>query len=193
MITKLIFLLFSFSALAISPKAKAPNFKLKAHDNQVHSLSEFKGKPVVLEWLNHGCPFVKKHYNSGNMQATQKQAKEKGFVWLSIISSAPGKQGHVNAKEANRDRKNKNSMADYILLDANGAVGRKFDAKATPHIVVLDKNHKVQYMGAIDSIPSTDVDDVPKAENYVLAAINGISNGNYKARKTQAYGCSVKY
>ena len=190
---KLLFVLFSFSALALSPGKKAPNFKIKGHDGKIHSLSEFKGKPVVLEWLNHGCPFVKKHYNSGNMQKSQKLAKDKGFVWLSVVSSAPGRQGHVNVNGAAKDKKNKKSVADYVLLDPSGAVGKKFEAKATPHMVVLDKNHKVQYMGAIDSIPSTDIDDVPKAENYITTAINGISSGKYKARKTQAYGCSVKY
>lgn len=189
----LLSLLFS-QAFAIQLDKKAPNFKLKGHDGNQHSLSDYKGKPVVLEWLNHGCPFVRKHYDSNNMQATQRFAINKKFIWLSVISSAQGRQGYSSPEEAKDQKKENRSIADHILLDVDGKVGKEFSAKATPHMVILDKNHIVKYIGAIDSIASTDSDDIKMATNYVKEMITDITSGKkVKSKSNKAYGCSVKY
>src|SRR5262245_4578053 len=127
--------LISFSAFALETGTEAPDFTLSTK-----TLSDYKGKIVVLEWLNHGCPFVRKHYDSGNMQSLQKKYTEKGIVWLSIISSAPGKQGHVDEKGAQADKTSNKSVATAILLDTDGKVGQLYGAKTTPHMYIIDKN-----------------------------------------------------
>ena len=178
----------------IEPGQEAPDFTLNDSKGQPRKLSEFRGKFVVLEWLNHDCPFVKKHYGSGNMQKLQKEYPSKGVVWLSIISSAPGRQGHRTGPQADADTKDKNASPTAVLLDPAGEVGQKYEAKTTPHMFVLDKEGKVVYAGAIDSINSTNPADVAKAENHVRQALDAALAGKpVPTPKTKPYGCSVKY
>jgi peroxiredoxin len=172
----------------------APAFTLSDTQGKPHSLSEFQGKVVVLEWLNHDCPFVKKHYDSGNMSKLQTEYTGKGVVWLSINSSAPGKQGNYPPGEANDLTKKKGAAASFVLLDPDGTVGRAYGAKTTPHMYVIDAKGVLQYAGAIDSVASTDQDDIPKATNYVAAAVDSVLAGKpVETATTQPYGCSVKY
>ena len=172
----------------------APNFSLKDSNGRTRKLSDFRGRIVVLEWLNHDCPFVKKHYNSGNMQRVQRQARAKGAVWLSINSSASGKQGHVNGAQANSLTKSKNAAPSAVLLDASGKVGHAYNAKTTPHMYLISERGTVLYNGAIDDKPSTDVADINGAKNYVLAALAQAKKGEkISVSVTQPYGCSVKY
>jgi peroxiredoxin len=179
---------------AAEPGEAAPEFTLTDSKGTSHKLSDFRGKFVVLEWLNHECPFVKKHYSSGNMQKLQQEYTAKGVVWLSIISSAPGKQGHRTGPQAEADTKDKNAAPTAVLLDPSGEVGKKYDAKTTPEMFVLDKEGKILYAGAIDSIKSTDSADIAKAENHVRQALDAALAGQpVPTPKTTPYGCSVKY
>jgi peroxiredoxin len=173
---------------------KAPAFTLTDSNGKQRELTEFAGKTVVLEWTNHECPFVQKHYGSANMQGQQKQATGDGVVWLTINSSAPGKQGHVDGAEANRIRASGKAASSAYLLDASGDVGRAYGAKTTPHMYVIDGSGTLQYAGAIDSIPSSDQDDIPKATQYVQVALAELAAGKAVSTPvTQPYGCSVKY
>ena len=190
----LLLLLLSLPALAVDIGKLAPAFSLPSASGKTITSTQFKDKVVVLEWLNHGCPFVRKHYDSNNMQALQKKYKSQGIVWLSIISSAPGKQGHVTAKAAADEAKKYNSEASEILIDEDGTVGRAYEAKVTPHMYVIGKDGRIFYQGAIDSIASADKDDVAKAENYVAQALDATIKGEkIKIASTKAYGCGVKY
>ena len=182
------------SFAAVEPGEEAPDFTLTDSKGTSHKLSDFRGKLVVLEWLNHECPFVKKHYSGGDMQKLQKEYTAKGVVWLSIISSAPGKQGHRTGPQAEADTKDKNAAPTAVLLDPSGEVGKKYDAKTTPEMFVLDKEGKILYAGAIDSIKSTDSADIAKAENHVRQALDAALAGQpVPTPKTKPYGCSVKY
>lgn len=173
---------------------EAPDFQLRAEDGKFYQLSQYRGKTVVLEWLNHGCPFVRKHYDSGNMTGMQAKYTEKNVVWLSIVSSAEGKQGHVDMSGAFNEKQKYKSKATHILLDPKGDVGRAYDAKTTPHMYVIDEKGILQYAGAIDSIPSADQEDIKKATNYVAEALDQVMSGKpVKITSTKAYGCSVKY
>ena len=179
---------------AVEPGEEAPDFTLTDSKGTSHKLSDFRGKFVVLEWLNHECPFVKKHYGSGNMQKLQKDYTAKGVVWLSIISSAPGKQGHRTGAQADADTKDKNAAPTAVLLDPAGEVGQKYEAKTTPHMFVIDKEGKILYAGAIDSINSTNPADVAKAENHVRQALDAALAGKpVPTPQTKPYGCSIKY
>jgi len=172
----------------------APAFTLKDSNGQSHNLSDFKGKFVVLEWLNHGCPFVVKHYESGNMQKLQKEYTGKDVVWLSIVSSAPGKQGHMTPEETNKTKADKGSAATAVLLDEDGAVGKLYDAKVTPELYVVDPEGTLIYAGAIDDKKSTDTADVAGAKNYVKQALDEAMAGKPVSEpSTTAYGCGVKY
>ena len=172
----------------------APAFTLSGCDAREVSLSDLKGKVVVLEWVNHGCPFVAKHYDSGNMQKLQKEAASKGVVWLSICSSAPGKSGHKSAADAAKTCADKKSGATAYLLDEDGTVGKLYGAKRTPEMYVIDGNGVLVYHGAIDDKSSTDPKDVDGANNYVMAAVNDVLAGKPVATpKTTAYGCGIKY
>ena len=172
----------------------APDFTLTDSKGQTHSLSSFKGKVVVLEWINHGCPFVVKHYDSQNMQKTQKSATADGAVWLSICSSAPGKQGHQSAADWNKTNAAKDAAPTAVLLDEDGKVGKLYHATNTPQMFVINAAGLVVYSGAIDSIPSAKAADIPKAQNYVLAALADLKAGRPVATPvTKPYGCSVKY
>jgi len=163
-----------------------------------HNLSDFAGKNIVLEWTNHGCPYVVKHYSpdheGGNMQNLQKAAAENDVVWLSIISSAPGKQGYVSGEQANDLTTSRSAAPQAVVLDASGDMGRTFSAKTTPHMYVIDASQTLVYQGAIDSVRSTYPSDIPGATNYVSAALNALNSGTAIAETdTKPYGCSVKY
>lgn len=184
----------SAAIAAVEIGKPAPDFTLVDSNGQSHSLSDFKGKVVVLEWLNHGCPFVVKHYESKNMQNLQKEYTEKGVVWLSIVSSAEGKQGFMTPEETNKAKAEKGAAPTAVLLDTDGKVGRLYGAKVTPEMFIINAEGILVYHGAIDSIRSTKVEDVAKAENYVKAALDEILAGKpVTTAQTQAYGCTVKY
>lgn len=190
------FVLFIFSNAHAAPKVGevAPDFTGVDSNGKSHTVSEYKGKIVVLEWKNHLCPFVKKHYGSDNMQSLQKYAKEKEVVWLSIISSAKGKEGNVGAEEANKIVKNENSAAKAVILDEEGKIGKLYEAKTTPHMFVINKEGKIAYMGAIDDRPTADKEDIKTANNYVRVAIDALLLGNKpNTTVTSPYGCSIKY
>ena len=172
----------------------APGFKLTDTNGKTHQLSDFKGKYVVLEWLNYDCPFVKKHYGSGNMQSTQKKAEAKKAVWLSIVSSAKGKQGNYAAAELNKMSEERKATPTAILVDEDGTVGHLYDAKTTPHMFIINPKGTLIYKGAIDDKASTDAEDIKGAKNYVLMALDEATAGkNVTDSSTKPYGCGVKY
>ena len=172
----------------------APEFTLTDSNGKSHKLSDFKGKFVVLEWLNHGCPFVKKHYDGGNMQGLQKEYTGKDVVWLSIVSSAPGKEGHMSPEETNKAKEEKGSAATAILIDEDGTVGKLYDAKVTPELFVINAEGTLIYAGAIDDKKSVDAADVAGARNYIKQALDEALAGKPVSEPTTAaYGCSVKY
>ncbi len=172
----------------------APNFSLRDQDGKSHSLTDFKGKIVVLEWLNHECPFVKKHYSAGNMQALQKTYKAKGVVWLSICSSAPGKQGHMTPEEAQESLSKFQAAPTALLLDPEGKVSRLYDVKRTPEMFIISEAGSLVYAGAIDDTPSTDPGDVKGAKNYIAKALDELLEGKPVSEPvTKAYGCSIKH
>lgn len=172
----------------------APGFEGTTTAGSQLSLDDYKGKTVVLEWTNHLCPFVDKHYSSGNMQATQARLTEEGVVWLTIISSAPGKQGFVSAEEADHLTTSRNASPSAVILDPEGTIGRAYEAKVTPHMYIIDGDQKLVYKGAIDSIRSARQSDIPKAENYVLSAFDAMqSDAQIAHADTNAYGCTIKY
>jgi len=182
------------SAHATKVGDPAPSFSLVDTNGKQHALDDFKGKVVVLEWFNHDCPFVKKHYDSGNMPALQSRYTAKDVVWLSINSSAPGKQGNYAPDKASELSKEKKSAATYVLLDQDGTVGRLYGAKTTPHMFLIDDKGTLVYAGAIDDKPSTDKADVEGAKSYVRAAFDEAKAGKPVTTATTApYGCSVKY
>jgi glutathione peroxidase-family protein len=188
--------LFTLAVFASDAKVgeAAPNFTLTDSNGNEHSLSDFNGKYVVLEWINYDCPFVKKHYDSGNMQMLQKKYTEKGVVWLAINSSAEGKQGNFSNEEINSRSKEHNANFTAYLVDSSGEVGKMYGAKTTPHMYVISPEGSLIYAGGIDDIPSTDIDDIETANNYVSAALDASMNGKDVAVKvSQPYGCSVKY
>jgi glutathione peroxidase-family protein len=172
----------------------APDFALPDLKGATHKLSEDKGKVVVLEWFNDGCPFVKKHYHSGNMQKLQKAYTKKGVVWLTICSSAPGKQGNHSNQEFESILKNDDWSGTVFLIDADGKVGKQYGAKTTPHMFVIDSKGVLSYAGAIDDAPDTDEASIAKSKNYVKAALDELLSGKAVTMdSTRSYGCSVKY
>jgi len=182
------------TANAAPPGDAAPAFKEVSTAGKEVSLADFKGKTVILEWTNNGCPFVQKHYNSQNMQKTQAAATSDGVVWLSVISSKPGSQGNVTPAEADKLTKDRGAKPTHILLDPDGSMGRAYGARTTPHIYIITPDGKVAYNGAIDSIKSNKVEDVPKATNYVTTALASLKAGKAPdPALTQPYGCDVKY
>lgn len=173
--------------------APAPDFTVIDSKGSSHSLRDFAGKTVVLEWTNHDCPFVKKHYQ-GNMQALQKEMAAQDVIWLSVISSAPGKQGHVSPSEADDLTASRNAAPTAVVFDESGVVGQAYAAKTTPHMYVIDKAGVLQYMGGIDSIPSTKVDDIAKATPLFANAAKAVLAGETPDPAiSKPYGCSVKY
>jgi peroxiredoxin len=196
LMTALLVLLISYTVSALETGMTSPDFSLAgtASKGKEVKLSDHKGKIVVLEWLNHGCPFVRKHYDSNNMQALQKKYIEKNVIWLSIISSAPGKQGHVDVNEASEDVKRYKSSATSVLLDPSGKVGQLYGVKTTPHMYIIDKEGTLVYQGAIDDKPDTAKDSIPGAKNFVNQALEEVIAGKkVSIPKTKSYGCSVKY
>ncbi len=172
---------------------KAPIFTATDSNGVEHTLSDFLGKTVVLEWTNHECPFVKKHYDSGNMQALQVEAGD-DVIWLSIVSSAEGKQGFVDGAQANEQTLIREASPTAVLLDASGTVGKMYNAKTTPHMFVIDTAGTLVYAGAIDDNTSANPADALTANNYVRAALNDLKAGeSVKVTETKAYGCGVKY
>ena len=172
----------------------APTFSLQSASGETVNLSDFEGQYVVLEWLNFGCPFVGKHYDSGNMQSLQETYREKGVAWLSIVSSAKGEQGYYPPEQMVEQKKKHNGEMTAILLDSSGEVGRTYGATVTPHMYVINPEGNLIYKGGIDDRPTTDVEDVDGATNYVRAALNQAMNGEEVAvKRAQPYGCSVKY
>jgi peroxiredoxin len=172
----------------------APAFQARDADGRTRSLAEFRGKTVVLEWTNNGCPYVQKHYNSGHMQGLQKEATRDGVAWLTIISSAPGFQGYLTGPQAKQWKAKVGAAPSDVLLDPEGKVGRLYQAKTTPHMFVIDKTGKLVYMGGIDDQPTTDPDSLKVAKKYVEAALADVKAGRPVAQAvTRPYGCSVKY
>lgn len=192
--TVLALTLFILPARALTPGTTAPNFTGTDSNGAKHTLNEYRGKYVVLEWANRGCPYDGKHYRSGNMEALQKEWTAKGVIWLSVISSAPGEQGYVTPPEENEYLKQMHAAPTAALLDPTGTIGRLYGAKTTPHIFIIDPTGKLIYQGAIDDKPTTDVDDIKTAHNYVNEALDAAMAGKQvPVTVTRPYGCSVKY
>lgn len=172
----------------------APDFTAKDIDGKDFKLSDHKGKIIVLEWSNHECPYVVKHYSSGNMQKTQKTALDQGTEWVTIVSSAPGRQGNVSAEEAKKIATDAGASYTAKIMDESGAIGKAYDAKTTPHMFVIDKEGTLVYAGAIDDDPSPRPESVQTAKNYVLAALDNLAAGTpVQTPSSQSYGCAVKY
>jgi len=172
----------------------APDFTALDSKGKQHKLSDFKGKIVVLEWTNHECPYVQKHYKSSNMQSLQKQAAQAGAVWLNVISSAPGEQGHVSGAKADELVASQGAAPAAVLLDPKGEIGKAYDARTTPHMYVIDAKGVLRYAGGIDSIASTKLDDVAKAQPLFKTAFEPVVKGeDVKQAVTRPYGCGVKY
>jgi peroxiredoxin len=172
----------------------APNFRLADANGKPVSLSDYKGKTVVLEWNNPGCPFVKKHYASGNMQKAQAAAAKDGVVWLTINSGAPGKQGHMSGAEAKAMLAQAGAKPAAYLLDPNGVAGKAYGATTTPHMYVVNKAGALVYAGGIDDKPTANPADIAGARNHVLAALSEIKAGKpVSVATSRPYGCSVKY
>ena len=187
-------LLAAAAAQTAKVGAPAPDFEAVTASGETVSLSDFAGENVVLEWTNDGCPFVQKHYDSGNMQSLQNRMTADGTVWLSVISSAPGQQGHVDGAGADALTAERRAKPTHVILDPDGTLGRLYGAKTTPHMYVVDAGGTLRYAGAIDTIASTDPADVPRADNYVEAALAALRAGEaVTVSQTQPYGCSVKY
>lgn len=190
----LVGLSLSFAAHAVAPGDKAPGFKLLGADGKTYELAQFKGKTVVLEWFNRGCPFVRKHYDSKNMQNLQKKYTGKDIVWLTVVSSAEGKQGYADQESGAEDYKREAMSSTALLLDPKGEVGRLYEAKTTPHMYIVDSSGTLVYEGAIDSTASTDSGDIKGSTNYVDQALTEVIAGKkVSMAKTKPYGCSVKY
>ncbi|MDZ4693853.1 MAG: thioredoxin family protein [Deltaproteobacteria bacterium] len=198
---KSLFFIAAFALLATAtaqaaPKVGKPAPEFKGTDSlgKTHDLAQYRGKYIVLEWLNHGCPYVQKHYDSQNMQKLQTEWTKKGVVWLSVVSSAKGKQGNEEGVDANAAAKEKGSHATAILLDSGGAIGKAYEAQTTPHMFVIDSKGTLVYSGAIDDRPSTETDDVNGAKNYVSAALTASMAGKpVEVKTTKSYGCGVHY
>ncbi|MDZ7629643.1 MAG: redoxin family protein [Parvularculaceae bacterium] len=174
--------------------APAPAFSGPTSSGGTISLDQFKGQNVVLEWTNDGCPFVQKHYQTGNMQKAQKAANEAGTVWITVMSSAPGKQGHADATRAKSLITEWASEPDFVLLDPEGVVGKAYGAKTTPQMALIDGDGILRYSGAIDNKPSANHAAVEGAQNYVLTALASVLKGEAVAvKETKPYGCSIKY
>ncbi len=196
-------LLALLSALALASSAlagpeigqPAPDLTAVDTQGQSHSLSDFAGQTVVLEWTNHDCPFVVKHYEPGNMQMQQRTAREEhDAVWLTIISSRAGEQGHVSPEQANELTASRDAAPTAVLLDESGDVGRAYDARVTPHMYIIDADGILVYMGGIDSNPSANSDDIADATQYVMVALAEMAAGEPISNPvTRPYGCTIKY
>lgn len=196
-------LILGSTAVALAPAAAwsssdlgrpAPAFSATDSNGKTWSLSELKGKVVVLETTNHDCPYVRKHYISTNMQAQQREAAARGVVWLTVASSATGEQGHVTAAQANELTRSRNAAPAGVLLDPQSRIARAYGATVTPHMYIIDASGTLVYKGGIDSIPSSDVADIAKAKQYVRVALDEVLGGKQVAESsTRPYGCTLKY
>jgi glutathione peroxidase-family protein len=192
-------LTFLFAALlspawAVRVGERAPDFTATDSNGQTHKLSEYAGKFVVLEWHNRGCPYTQKHYTSSNMERLQREWTGRGVIWLTVISSAPGKQGYVSAADENSYVKEMKAAPTAVLLDSTGALGHLYDAKTTPQMIIINPQGVMIYDGAIDDKPSTDTADISGAKNYVQQALEEAMAGKaVSVASTRPYGCSVKY
>lgn len=179
---------------AVQGGAPAPAFQAMDAAGHMRSLDEFAGKAVVLEWSNHQCPYVRKHYETGNMQALQREAAAQGAVWLTVLSSAPGKEGNVSGAEAQRLTTARNAAPTAVLLDPTGALGRLYGARSTPHMFVISADRRLVYQGGIDDRNSADHATVEGARNYVREALTALHEGRQPAvSAAPSYGCSIKY
>ncbi len=194
----LLFIMFLFSQSQgfseVEVGKAAPDFTLTDTAGNAQTLSNYKGKYVVLEWTNPDCPFVKKHYGGGNMQDLQKEETDAGAIWLTLNSSAPGKEGSYNPEDWNRIVREKKMSSTAVLLDPAGKVGQLYEAKTTPHMFIINPDGILIYQGAIDDKPSTDAEDIKGATNYVRKALNESRAGQaVTIPATKSYGCSIKY
>lgn len=188
-------LLLFLLAIALAAKVgdPAPDFTATDSNGKTHHLADYKGKYVVLEWHNQGCPYTRKHYESGNMQRLQKEWTARGVEWFTVISSAPGTQGYVTASQEN-DYVRMNAVPTAVLLDPDGNLGHLYAAKTTPHMYIIDPNGVLIYNGAIDDHPTSDQSDIPSSRNYVSVALQEAMSGKKVTDPaTRPYGCSVKY
>ena len=196
MVTTAILALAAIRAFAEAPKvgSLAPGFAATDMAGQTVKLADFRGKYVVLEWTNRECPFVRKHYSSGNMQKTQEWAKDQGAVWLTVISSAPSQQGYASADEAKRIYTTDYWKGSSLLLDPDGSLGHMYNAKTSPHLFVIDPQQKLVYAGGIDNKRTPNVDDIPSSINYVKQALSELlANKSVSVPVSKPYGCSIKY
>jgi thioredoxin-related protein len=181
-------------AAAVHVGEAAPSFTATDSYGHQHSLVQYKGKYVILEWHNQGCPYTRKHYDSGNMQKLQKLWTSKGVIWFTVISSAPGEQGYVTAAQENAYVKRMGAAPTAVLLDPNGDLGHLYSAKTTPHMFVINPQGQLIYDGAIDDTPTPEQSDIAGATNYVTAALEESMAGKPVAvTASRPYGCSVKY
>jgi hypothetical protein len=181
-------------AWAVRVGERAPDFTATDTNGQLHKLSQYAGKFVVLEWHNRGCPYTQKHYTSGNMERLQREWTGRGVIWLTVISSAPGKQGYVTAADENAFVKEMKAAPTAVLLDSTGALGHLYDAKTTPQMIIINPQGVMIYDGAIDDKPTTDTSDISGAKNYVQQALEEATAGKaVSVASTRPYGCSVKY
>jgi len=172
----------------------APAFSAATADGKTVTLDSYKGKTVVLEWTNHECPYVKKHYGSGNIPALQKEATAQGVVWLQVISSAPGQQGNVDGPTAIKLNKDRGAAPTQVLLDPSGQIGKSYGAQTSPHLFIVNPQGVLVYKGGIDSIATAKVDDIAKADPYVKTALSELAAGKKVTHaSTKPYGCSIKY
>jgi peroxiredoxin len=185
---------FSNTSSGVQVGQPAPAFSVKDTNGKTVSLADLKGKTVVLEWSNHECPFVKKHYTGNNMQALQKKWTGQNVVWLTIVSSPVGEQGYVDAAEANKLTTERGAAPSAVLLDPKSQIARAYGAQVTPHMYVIDKTGKLAYAGGIDDKPSTRIDDLKGAKNFVDSALTELAQGKaVSATTARPYGCTVKY
>lgn len=186
---------FSAAAAASAEIGKpAPDFSLAGADGKTYRLADFRGQPVVLEWNNPECPFVKKHYGAGNMQKQQADAVAAGAVWLTVNTAPPGKQGHLDAASAQAYVSKENARASAYLFDPDGHVGHAYGARTTPHMYVIDKDGTLRYAGGIDSIASADQGDIAQATQFVPQVLAELAAGKaVSTDRSEPYGCSVKY
>jgi len=193
-IVTLVVMALSILALAVRVGEPAPNFTATDSNGKPHTLSSYRGKFVVLEWHNQGCPYTKKHYESGNMERLQKEWTQKGVVWFTVISSAPGTQGYVTAEQENDYMRRMNAAPTAALLDPTGDLGHLYDAKTTPHMFIISPDGVLIYDGAIDDKPTPDPADIATSRNYVsLALTEAMSGKPVDTPTSRPYGCSVKY
>ena len=188
------FLIAGLAAAQATLDKPAPNFTGQGSDGKMYTLADYRGKFVVLQWYNRDCPFIHKHYDSGNMQKLQDTYGKKGVIWFEILSSAPGKEGYMTAAEAQENRGKNGTKSIATLVDPEGTIGKLYAAKSTPHMFVIDPKGILIYQGAIDDHATADASDIPSSKNYVVAALDEAMAGKPVSNpSTRPYGCGVKY